>query len=205
MNTFLGTSTQLGVKQLDQQMIKDARITYLEGYLFDPAEAKEAFVEAARIAGEAGRKVALSLSDGFCVDRHRAAFRTLIASGIDILFANEDELLSLYETENFDKACKLAREECQLVAVTRGATGSVILTPDERIVVQAEPVNEVVDTTGAGDLYAAGFLYGYANDHDLTRCGRLAALAASEIISHMGARPEHNLKELAIKKGILQA
>ena len=204
MNTFLGTSTQLGTKELDHQMIKDARITYLEGYLFDPSEAKEAFVEAARIAGEAQRKVALSLSDGFCVDRHRAAFRTLIASGIDILFANEDELLSLYETQNFDEACEQARQECQLIAVTRGAMGSVIITPDERIIVPAEPVHEVVDTTGAGDLYAAGFLFGYANDLDLTLCGRLAALAASEIISHLGARPEHNLKELAIEKGILK-
>ncbi len=204
MNTFLGTSTQLGMRELDAQLIKDAKITYLEGYLFDPPEAKEAFVEAARIAGEAGRKVALSLSDGFCVDRHRAAFRALIASGIDILFANEDELLSLYETENFDDACKKARTECELVAVTRGAMGSVIITPDERIIVPAEPVAEVVDTTGAGDLYAAGFLYGFANSHDLTRCGRLAALAASEIISHMGARPEHDLFELAVQKGILK-
>lgn len=205
MNTFLGTSVELGMKELDQQMIKDASVTYLEGYLFDPPEAKEAFVEAARIASEAGRKVALSLSDGFCVDRHRATFRTLIASGIDILFANEDELLSLYETENFDKACRSVRAECDLVAVTRGAMGSVIITPDERIIVPAEPVREVLDTTGAGDLYAAGFLYGYALDHDLTRCGRLAALAASEIISHMGARPEHNLFDLAVQKGILKA
>ncbi|MCF6199227.1 MAG: adenosine kinase [Hyphomicrobiaceae bacterium] len=204
MNTFLGTSTELGVKELHAQLIKDALVTYLEGYLFDPPEAKEAFVEAARIAGEAGRKVALSLSDGFCVDRHRAAFRTLIAGGVDILFANEDELLSLYETEDFDKACKLARAECELIAVTRGAMGSVIITPDERIIVPAEPVSEVVDTTGAGDLYAAGFLYGYANDLDLTRCGRLAALAASEIISHMGARPEHKLDQLARDKGILK-
>ena len=205
MNTFLGTSVELGVKELDAQMIKDARITYLEGYLFDPEEAKEAFVEAARIAGEAGRKVALSLSDGFCVDRHRATFRALIASGIDILFANEDELLSLYETQNFDEACNQVRAECDLVAVTRGAIGSVIITPDERILVAAEPVNEVVDTTGAGDLYAAGFLFGYAKDFELARCGRLAALAASEIISHMGARPEHNLRDLAVEKGILEA
>jgi sugar/nucleoside kinase (ribokinase family) len=205
MNTYLGTSVALGMKELDQQMIKDARLIYLEGYLFDPPEAKEAFHEAARIAAEAGRKVSLSLSDGFCVDRHRAAFRALIKSGIDILFANEDELLSLYETENFDEACRKVRTECDLVAVTRGAMGSVIITPDERIIVPAEPVSEVLDTTGAGDLYAAGFLYGYALDHDLTRCGRLAALAAAEIISHMGARPEHNLHKLAVKKGILRS
>ncbi len=205
MNTFLGTSVELGVGELDIEMIKGARITYLEGYLFDPQEAKEAFVEAARIAGEAGRKVALSLSDGFCVDRHRATFRALIKSGIDILFANEDEILSLYETEDFDEACNQARAECDLVAITRGAVGSVILTSDERILVPAEPVNEVVDTTGAGDLYAAGFLYGYAKEYELAKCGRLAALAASEIISHMGARPEHNLRELAIEKGLLEA
>ncbi len=204
MNTFLGTSTQLGIAEIDAELIRDARITYLEGYLFDPPEAREAFAEAARIAGEAGRKVSLSLSDGFCVDRHRAAFRTLIASGVDILFANEDELLSLYETEDFDQACREARKECELVAVTRGAAGSVIVTPDERIIVPAEPVSDVVDTTGAGDLYAAGFLYGFAKGHDLTRCGRLAALAASEIISHMGARPEHDLKQLAVDRGILK-
>ena len=205
MNTFLGTSVALGVKELDEQMIKDARITYLEGYLFDPQEAKEAFAQAAHIASQAGRKVALSLSDGFCVDRHRATFRALIKGGIDILFANEDEILSLYETQDFEEACNQVRSECDLVAITRGATGSVIITPDERILVPAELVNEVVDTTGAGDLYAAGFLFGYANEFELAKCGRLAALAASEIISHMGARPEHNLRELAIKKGILEA
>ncbi len=205
MNTFLGTSVELGVGELDQQMIKDARITYLEGYLFDPQEAKEAFVEAARIAGEAERKVALSLSDSFCVDRHRATFRALIKSGIDILFANEDEILSLYETGDFNEACNQARAECDLVAITRGSVGSVILTGDERILVPAEPVNEVVDTTGAGDLYAAGFLYGYAKEFELAKCGRLAALAASEIISHMGARPEHNLRDLAVEKGLLEA
>ena len=205
MNTYLGTSVELGVGELDAQMIKDSRITYLEGYLFDPQDAKEAFVEAARIAGDAGRKVALSLSDGFCVDRHRATFRALISSGVDILFANEDELLSLYETLDFDEACASVRTECELVAVTRGALGSVIITPQERILVPAEPVTEVVDTTGAGDLYAAGFLYGYAKDFELAKCGRLAALAASEIISHMGARPEHNLRELAIEKGLLKS
>ncbi len=204
MNTFLGTSVELGVGELDVQMIKDARITYLEGYLFDPQEAKAAFVEATRIAAQAGRKVALSLSDGFCVDRHRATFRALIKGGIDILFANEDELLSLYETSDFDDACQQVRAECDLVAVTRGSVGSVIITPDERILVPAEPVNEVVDTTGAGDLYAAGFLFGYASELELAKCGQLAALAASEIISHMGARPEHNLRELAIEKGLLE-
>jgi len=204
MSTYLGVSVDLGAAQLDPQLIKDARITYLEGYLFDPPEARAAFHEAAVLAAKAGRKVALSLSDGFCVDRHRAAFRALIDSGVDILFANEDELLSLYETENFDAACIEARRECELVAVTRGAVGSVIITPDERIIVPAEPVDEVVDTTGAGDLYAAGFLYGYANGLDLTLCGRLAALSAAEIISHMGARPEHNLQDLAKEKGLLK-
>jgi sugar/nucleoside kinase (ribokinase family) len=204
MNTFLGISVELGVDQLDTQMIKDARITYLEGYLFDPPEAKAAFHEAARIAAEAGRKVALSLSDGFCVDRHRAAFRSLISGGVDILFANESELLSLYETSHFDDACRAARKECALVAVTRGARGSVIITPEERVVVPAEPISEVVDTTGAGDLYAAGFLYGYANGHDLAVCGQLAALAAAEVISHMGARPEHKLRDLAERRGLLK-
>jgi sugar/nucleoside kinase (ribokinase family) len=203
MNTFLGASVELGGRELDREMIRDARILYLEGYLFDPPEAREAFAEAARIAGEAGRKVALSLSDGFCVDRHRAAFRTLIDSGVDLLFANEAELLSLYETEDFDEACRMAREECELAAVTRGAMGSVIITADERIIVPAAPVDEVLDTTGAGDLYAAGFLYGRSQGFDLPRCGLLAALAAAEIISHMGARPEHDLAELARRKGIL--
>ncbi len=205
MNTFLGASVELGTGELDEQMIRDSRIIYLEGYLFDPPEAREAFATAARMAAEAGRKVALSLSDGFCVDRHRAAFRSLIASGVDILFANEDELLSLYETRDFDEACRKVRRECDLVAVTRGAMGSVIIVPDERIIVPAEPVREVVDTTGAGDLYAAGFLYGQALKHDLPRCGRLAAMAAAEIISHMGARPEHDLQLLARDRGILKS
>jgi sugar/nucleoside kinase (ribokinase family) len=149
--------------------------------------------------------VALTLSDGFCVDRHRAAFRSLITGGVDILFANEKELLSLYETENFDEACRQVRRECALAVVTRSARGSVIITPEERVVIPAAPVNEVVDTTGAGDLYAAGFLYGYANGHDLALCGQLAALAAAEVISHMGARPEHDLRELAVKRGLLKA
>ncbi len=204
MNTYLGASVELGESQLDENLITSAKITYLEGYLFDPEEAKAAFHKAAHIAASAGRKVALSLSDGFCVDRHRAEFRALIAGGVDILFANEAEICALYETEDFDKACTEVAKECELAALTRGANGARIITKEgTTIEVPAFPVGKVEDTTGAGDLYAAGFLFGFSQGFDLEKCGQLGALAASEIISHIGARPEASLKDLAIAKGLL--
>jgi len=204
MNTFLGASVELGEDELDQTKIEGARLTYLEGYLFDPPLAQAAFHEAARIAAEAGRQVALSLSDAFCVERHRAAFRSLIQGGVDLLFANEEEICMLYEVEDFDKAAEAVRGECRLAALTRSAKGSVIVTPDEQITIEAAPVDKVVDVTGAGDLYAAGFLYGRAVGCDLKTCGELASLAAAEVISHLGARPETSLNALAKARGLIR-
>lgn len=203
MNTFLGAAAEFGNGELNVAMIQAARVTYLEGYLFDPPPAKAAFYEAVRHAAEAGRKVALSLSDAFCVERHRAAFRALIQSGVDVLFANQEEVLALYETRSLEEACRILRGECRLAAVTRSAKGSLVLTRDEIIEIAAEPVSKVADTTGAGDLYAAGFLYGYAQGRDLAACGRLASLAAAEVISHMGPRPQVPLAELARAKGLM--
>ena len=200
MNTFLGASVELGPQDLDRAMIESAQITYLEGYLFDPPEAKAAFHEAVELAGAAGKQVALSLSDAFCVDRHRAAFRSLIQSGVDLLFANEEEICSLYEVSDFETAVTAVREETTLAALTRGGSGSVVVTPESITEVAAQPVETVVDTTGAGDLYAAGFLYGVATHKDHASCGRLASLAAAEIISHIGARPEASLADLARAK-----
>ena len=202
MSTFLGASTELGNGEIVEATIRSARVTYLEGYLFDPPEAKAAFHEAARIAAEAGRQVALSLSDTFCVERHRAAFRSLIQGGVDVLFGNQEEVCALYETDTLDDALAQLRAECTLAAVTRSGEGSIIMTPEDTIQVPAARVDEVVDTTGAGDLYAAGFLHGLARGRSLEECGRLASLAAAEIISHIGARPETSLAELAKSNGL---
>jgi len=203
MNTFLGISTNLHESQLDLELIRDSAILYLEGYLFDQPQAKQSFRKALQTAKEAGRKVALTLSDGFCVDRHRAEFIELIRSGIDILFANESEIKSLYQTESFDLAAKNASNDAKIAVLTRSAKGSVILADGASIEIRPEPISELVDTTGAGDLYAAGFLFGYSKGYDLEICGRLASLAAAEIIGHIGARPETVLKELAHQRGML--
>lgn len=197
MNTFLGASANFGVADLDAAAIADAGILYLEGYLFDPPAAQEAFRSAAAIAHDAGRTVALTLSDSFCVDRHRAAFRELVEHHVDLLFANEAEILALFETDSFDDAVAAVRATGTLAALTRSELGSVVVTPDEVIEVPAHPVARVVDTTGAGDLYAAGFMYGLSSGRDLATCASLGSLAASEVISHIGARPERSLAELA--------
>jgi len=202
MSTYLGASTELGNGEIVPELIRTARVTYLEGYLFDPPEAKAAFHEAARIAAEAGRQVALSLSDTFCVERHRAAFRSLIQGGVDVLFGNQEEVCALYETDTLEDALAQLRAECTLAAVTRSGDGSIIMTPEDTIEVPAAQVDEVVDTTGAGDLYAAGFLHGLARGRPLAECGQLASLAAAEIISHIGARPETSLAELAKSNGL---
>jgi len=202
MSTYLGASTELGNGEIVEATIRSARVTYLEGYLFDPPEAKAAFHEAARIAAESGRQVALSLSDTFCVERHRAAFRSLIQGGVDVLFGNQEEVCALYETDTLEDALPQLRAECTLAAVTRSGEGSIIMTPEDTIEVPAAHVDEVVDTTGAGDLYAAGFLYGLARGRPLEECGRLASLAAAEIISHIGARPETSLADLAKSNGL---
>jgi sugar/nucleoside kinase (ribokinase family) len=194
MNTYLGACVNLSSDDVDEDLIRSAKITYLEGYLYDPPQAKAAFHRAAEIAHEAGRKVALSLSDRFCVDRYRGEFRDLTRLHIDYLFANESEITALYETD-FEEALSRIVEDVELAAVTRGAAGSVIATSAVRLHVDAAPVAQVIDTTGAGDLYAAGFLFGLAHDRTLSECGWLASLAAAEIISHYGGRPETPLVE----------
>jgi sugar/nucleoside kinase (ribokinase family) len=202
MNTFLGVSPHLGGGEIDAELIRSARIVYLEGYLFDRPEAKSAFRQAAAMAGRAGRQVALSLSDAFCVERHRAEFMSLIHAQVDILFANEAEITSLYQTSSFEEAAKRAARDTKLAAITRSEKGSVVLGEGRRIEIDAAPVAKVVDTTGAGDLYAAGFLFAVARDLGLEAAGRLGSLAAAEIISHVGARPGESLAELARKKGL---
>jgi len=198
MNTFLGASVNFTPADLEPSLIEQARIVYLEGYLFDRIEAKNAFKEAARLARKSGAKVALTLSDAFCVDRHRADFLALVDEQVDILFANESELCSLYEVDDFDAALQRVNHHCEVAALTRSAKGSVVVSGDEMHVIDAEPVpGGVVDTTGAGDLYAAGFLYGFTHGYDLGTCGRLGAVAAAEVISHLGARPAQSLAALA--------
>lgn len=201
MSTYLGASTLLNADDIDATLIEAGGILFLEGYLFDRDEAKAAFVRAAEIARAAGRKVALTLSDTFCVDRHRESFRHLVAGHVDILFANENEILSLYESKDLNAALEKARSACPIVAVTRSEHGSVIAAGAETVTVQPMPVARVVDSTGAGDQYAAGFLLGYAKGRTLAECGALASLAASEVISHMGPRPETNLRGLALSRG----
>lgn len=199
MNTFLGASTQLTEADVNEDLIAQAQITYLEGYLFDPEHAKKAFRKAGDIVRQNGRKLALTLSDTFCVDRHRADFLDLINGSVDILFANEDEIKALFETDNFEEACEAIRGKCEVTAITRGAEGSVILSGEERISVSAITPKALIDTTGAGDLYAAGFLFGLTQNADLAECGRLGSIAASEVISHMGPRPQTSLSELVKK------
>jgi len=189
MGTFLGASSGLGPDDIDGSLIARARIVYLEGYLFDPPAAQEAFRKAAALAHAAGRKVALTLSDPFCVDRHRAAFLDLVERHVDILFANEAEICALYQIASFEAAREKARGHCEIAALTRSAKGSVLLGNGTMHVIEARPVKNVVDTTGAGDLYAAGVLYGLCRGLDLPACGRLGAFAAAEVISHVGARP----------------
>jgi sugar/nucleoside kinase (ribokinase family) len=196
MNTFLGACVTFGEEDVDTALVGDAAITYLEGYLFDPPEAQRAFRRAAAAAHAAGRQVALSLSDAFCVDRHRAAFLELVKQDVDILFANEAEVTSLYEENTFEAAAEAARRDVGLAALTRSEAGSVILRGAETVEIAAEPT-QIVDTTGAGDAYAAGFLAGLTAGRSLPVCGRLASIAAAEVISHYGARPQADLKRLA--------
>jgi sugar/nucleoside kinase (ribokinase family) len=196
MNTYLGACVELGPEDVDPELVRAAQVTYLEGYLVDPPAAQEAFRRAAAIAHAAGRKVALSLSDPFCVDRHRARFRELVAGHVDILFANEAEICSLYETTEFAAAAAAVRGQVAIAALTRSEQGSLILADGAEHAIAAQPVARVVDTTGAGDLYAAGFLYGLTRGLPLPTCGAIGSLCAAEIISHIGARPEARLAEL---------
>ena len=201
MNTYLGACVELGPDDIDPDIVAAAQITYLEGYLFDPPQAQEAFRKAAAIAHGAGRQVALSLSDPFCVGRHRAAFRDLVDGHVDILIANEAEICSLYETDDFATAAAAVRGHVAVAALTRSAAGSVILAADSDHHVAAAPVARVVDTTGAGDLYASGFLYGLTRGLRPPICGAIGSLCAAEIISHFGARPEVKLSELVGQAG----
>ena len=196
MNTFLGASSLLGIDDVDDRAIASGKLLYMEGYLFDRDEAKSAFRHAAGVAHDAGGMVSLTLSDSFCVDRHRDDFRALVSDEVDLLFGNDAELMSLYETDTFDQAIAELRRHCQFAAITTGADGSVIVTGDDVIRVRAQPVRRVIDTTGAGDLYAAGFLYGVTSGLPLPECGRLGSIAASEVISHVGPRPLVELRNL---------
>jgi sugar/nucleoside kinase (ribokinase family) len=196
MCTYLGAGAELDESLVDEALIASSAVTYLEGYIWDPPAAKEAVRLAAAIAHRADQRVALTLSDPFCVERHRDEFRELIEHDVDILFANEHEITMLYEVETFDDALQHVRGHCELAALTRGPHGSVIVAGDALHVIDAHPVN-VVDTTGAGDAYAAGFLYGLTHGLPLQVCGQLGSLGASEAISQLGARPSSDLAELA--------
>jgi len=196
MNTYLGACTALSPADIDPAMIQNAQVTYLEGYLWDPPAAKEAFLKAAGLAHGAGRKVSLSLSDSFCVQRHHDSFLSLVAGHVDILFANESEIQALYNTD-FEGALAAVRGHCEVAVLTRSEKGAVVLSGDQVFEVPAARVEQVVDTTGAGDLFAAGFLHGYTTGRSLPDCARLGALCAAEVIGHFGARPQVSLKQLA--------
>jgi sugar/nucleoside kinase (ribokinase family) len=204
MNTYLGAAQDLGPEDIDPQSVAAARILYLEGYLWDPPRAKEAFLKAASIAHRARRDVALTLSDAFCVDRYRAEFLSLIRTGVvDVIFANERELHSLYETADFDTALDAMRSDAQLAVITRSEHGCLIVRREETLAVPAYPIERLVDATGAGDLFAAGFLVGMAQGSDYRTAARLGTLVAAEVIQHLGARPEDSLKALAQENGFL--
>ncbi len=203
MNTFLGACQDLTEADVDAETVKASKIVYLEGYLWDPPAAKAAFVKAAEIARAAGGRVALSLSDAFCVSRYRAEFLDLVrGKKVDILFANETELLSLYEITDFDEAIAQLAREGILAAVTRGEDGCIVVSGDGQQAIPAAPIGKLVDTTGAGDLFAAGFVTGLVRDLDLEACARLGSLAAAEIIQHIGARPKVDLRGLAAASGL---
>jgi adenosine kinase len=203
MSTFLGACQDLTEADIDEDLVRESGVTYLEGYLWDPPAAKAAFVKASKIARAAGREVALTLSDAFCVDRYRDEFLQLIRSGaVQILFANESELHSLYQTSDFETALAQLKSEGILGVVTRSEQGCVVVKGDAVVAAPAFPVEEVVDTTGAGDLFAAGFLAGYTKGRDFVTCANLGALAAAEIIQHIGARPQKDLAQLAEQNGL---
>ena len=203
MNTYLGAAQELMPGDIDDAQVAASAILYLEGYLWDPKNAKDAFVKASTIAHDAGRQVALTLSDLFCVDRYRGEFLDLMRNGtVDLVFANEAELHSLYQTADFDTALKQLRSDAKLGVVTRSEKGCVVASKDRVTAVPAFPIDRMVDTTGAGDLFAAGFLFGLVRGAGHENAGRLGALAAAEIIQHIGARPQTSLKELAKDNGL---
>ena len=201
MNTFLGASQDLTREDVDYDLVKEAGITYLEGYLWDPPAPREAMVVALEVARANGRKVAFTLSDAFCVERHRQDFRDLADGRVDILFANEVEICSLYQVADFDSAARAIAGKLPIAVITRSEKGAVVLAGGQAIAVPAEPVARIVDTTGAGDLFAAGFLHGLAQGRDLNICAQFGAIAAAEVISHYGARPEADLRALTARLG----
>ena len=203
MNTYLGACVNLTVADVDKDVVETAQVTYMEGYLYDKPEAKAAFREAAKIARAKGRLTSITLSDSFCVERHRDSFLELIRGSIDIVFANESEIKSLYKTQSFDGAVEAVHRDCPLAVLTRSERGSLVVRGDERIIVPAHPVDKVIDVTGAGDLFASGFLFGHTHGKPLRQCAALGSLAAAEVISHTGARPEVNLLKLAKNNGLL--
>jgi sugar/nucleoside kinase (ribokinase family) len=196
MNTYLGASSLLCVDDIDTDAVANGRVLYMEGYLYDRPEAKQAFRHAARVAHDAGRMVSLTLSDSFCVDRHRDDFLSLVDDEVDLLFGNESELMALYQTETFEASIVELRKQCPLAAITIGAKGSIVVTSDELIEIPVVPVRRVVDTTGAGDLYASGFLYGLTSGASLAESGHFGSIAAAEVISHVGPRPLVELRTL---------
>ncbi len=195
MNTFLGAAINLSLDDLDPEVVAASKVTYLEGYLWDAPAGPDLFAAVSKAAATAGRDVAMTLSDPFCVDRHRDAFLALIREHVDIVFANEDEVISLYQTDSFDEAAGAIAEDVKLAALTRSEKGSIVVSGSERVAVEAVNAS-VVDTTGAGDLYAAGFLYGYTQGTSLDRAARIGGVCAAEVISHLGARPHSNLRTL---------
>lgn len=204
MNTYLGACVELGPEHVEEEVVAEAKVTYFEGYLWDPPRAKDAIREAARIAHANGREVSMTLSDPFCVGRYRAEFLDLMRSGtVDIVFANKQELLSLYETEDFELALGKITADCKLAAVTLSEEGAVIVRGKERVKIDAYAIDELVDTTGAGDLFASGFLYGYTQGRALEDCGKLGCLAAAEVIQQIGPRPLVSLKDKAAEAGLI--
>lgn len=200
MCTFLGASVWITPGDIKRDFIQSAKAIYLEGYLFDKPQAKKAFMKAAELARESGTKVVLSLSDPFCVLRHREEFLDLIENHVDILFANEEELKILFQTKALDEAVLEIKNKCEFAVITRGAEGALIIQGEERHDIPAEKVEDVVDTTGAGDLFAAGFLFGYTRGEDMKTCGRYGSIAAAAVIQHMGARPQEKLSGLMDQK-----
>jgi sugar/nucleoside kinase (ribokinase family) len=196
MCTYLGASVNLHPADLDLDLVRQAKVLYLEGYLWDSDEAKQAFISAAQVMRESGGEVALSLSDAFCVDRHRHSFQELVDGHVDILFANEMEITSLYEANTFEEAVDHVRGRCKVAALTRSAEGSLLLRGDQTVPIAPYRLGDLVDTTGAGDLYAAGFLYGHTRGESLERCGRLGSLCAGKVVTQLGPRPQSSLAEL---------
>ncbi|MGE4312646.1 MAG: adenosine kinase [Pseudobdellovibrionaceae bacterium] len=195
MNTYLGACVELTPKDIDDELVRSAQVTYLEGYLFDPPLAKEAFYKTASIVKVSGRKLALSLSDAFCVNRHKDDFLDLVNNHVDILFANEEEIMALYGGD-YASACQKAADKCEIVCATQGASGSIIYVNGKTYPIQPVKPRELIDTTGAGDAYAAGFLYGYTEGFEYEECGALASACASTVISQIGPRPMGSLTHL---------